>query len=88
MCTWPNIMKDNEAILTGKTNYQTVFQQYGIKVVLWPKARQAGLLEQFTGKILRIFKKEESFNLIRQIEKDGWKKVYEDQVAAIYRLPI
>ena len=76
-------------IVDGKTDYKEAFGRYDIKVVLWPKEERGELLDVLAQKIaLFITKgegKEEKFNLLSQLEKDGWEKAYEDTVALVYK---
>jgi hypothetical protein len=95
MCTWfgketkgesKNIMEESAAILSGKQNYRNLFQQYQVEIVLWPN-KQANLMDRFIQKIRTKYQKEPSFSFLKQLEDDGWKKVYEDSVAVIYQKP-
>lgn len=78
---------DYNDILKGKLEYQVVFDKYGIDTVLWSTPKRESPLDKFFGKIEKmVFKKdEEDFDFIQQLEKDGWRKVFEDNTSLIYK---
>lgn len=83
------VMKDYIAISKGELPYQGVFEKYTIKTVLLPAPGRVGLMQYLDNKLdeflsLRFGRKRHDFDLLRQIEKDGWTKIYEDNVAVIY----
>ena len=82
------IMKEYVDMLSGKVSYQEVFEKYGVEVVLWPQKRRTRLLDALSQKIEEwLFKKEVPFDLTSKLEKDGWKKLFEDEVATVYQKP-
>jgi hypothetical protein len=88
MCTWSGIMEENEAVLSGKVDYKEVFNKYNVETILWPKSGSKTVFDLIFLKIHNLLDKgETSFSLFKQIENDGWHKVYEDSVAVIYEAP-
>lgn len=76
------------SILGGEVNYKKSFDKYGVDTVLWPQNRPISLLRQLSERIAGLLKKPtREFNLLNEIEKDGWEKVYEDSVSFIYKRP-
>ena len=81
-------MRDYTDVLNGRIPYQEIFEKYGVSVVLWPKDKPLKFFDTLSQKLEQVlFKKGEPFNLVKELEKDGWQKVYEDQVAVIYQHP-
>jgi len=74
-------------ILSGEEDYQVVFNNYNIKVVLWSKNEKLAL-SKAEKKVRELFKwlntNFSDFNLLQDIKNSGWKMVYEDEVATIY----
>jgi len=82
------IMKEYVALLSGKVSYKEVFEKYGVEVVLWPQKRKVRFLDALSQKIEEwLFKKEDPFDLTIELEKDGWKRVYEDNTSQIFVTP-
>jgi hypothetical protein len=86
------VMKDYIAISKGELSYRDSFEKYGIKTVLLPAPGKVGILEYLDNKLdeflfSRFGRKRHSFDLLEQIEKDGWTKIHEDEVAVIFRAP-
>jgi hypothetical protein len=83
-------MEDYLNILSGEVGYKDIFQKYQITVVLMPVQRQetpiSKLDKKFKKLLGKIFKNKKNvdFNLIQELEKDGWIKVYSDDTAVIY----
>lgn len=78
-------MDDYIKITSGETSFQVPAEKYGIKTVLWPTGSKPSFSEQKIKELentLRI--KEKDFNLFKELESQGWKKVYSDAVATIY----
>ena len=74
-------------LLEGEVDYKKVFNDFGIDTVLWPKNERLGVAERLAIKIENYFVKNkvEKFDLITQLGKDGWEKIYEDETAFIYK---
>ena len=82
------IMKEYVDMLSDKVSYKEVFEKYGVEVVLWPQKRKARFLDALSQKIEELlFKKEIPFDLTIELEKDGWKRVYEDNTSQIFVTP-
>ncbi|MCH7641141.1 hypothetical protein IID22_03020, partial [Patescibacteria group bacterium] len=80
---------DYNNLLKGEKEYKQVFDKYGVDTVLWPRPAPKSVLEVWGDKIESLFAREEKvdFDFLKTIEREGWEKVYEDSVAAIYRKP-
>lgn len=76
---------DYNDILSGDLDYRDVFERYGVGTVLWSKPRPKGFLDNLSDKVETFFGKEEDFEFIGELEKDGWKRLYEDDVAVVYQ---
>lgn len=75
-------------ILKGERDYKQSFEKYSVDTVLWPRKEPTSAIGRITKKLEDIFSQDtEKFNLLEQIEKDGWEKVYEDEVSAIFKKP-
>lgn len=76
-------------ILKGKKDYKPIFEKFNTKTVLWsipPKESPVSRLYDKLENYLTLFGWEKSdFELLEELEKDGWQKVYQDEVALIYR---
>jgi len=82
------IMQEYLDLLNGKKPYQEVFAKYGVELVLWPKPRPLDPLAQFAQKLDKLlFKKLSSFDLISELNKGGWYRVYEGDAFVIFRKP-
>src|SRR3989344_2529542 len=84
-------MEDYLGISRGGLDYKEQFVKYGIETVLWPKGKKTFMseLDRRFEKLLSKFKKEdkEKFNFVATLEKESWKKIYEDDIAVVYRKP-
>jgi hypothetical protein len=75
-------------ILSGHSNYKIIFDEQGIDTVLWASPGEKdlfGLLEEKMHTVLKKTNTNRNYNLLTNLEKDGWTKVYEDSVAVIYQ---
>lgn len=81
-----NIFKEYREILQGERDYQESFEKYGIDTVLWPTKEPVDAIGTVAERLENLFSRDsEKFKLLEQIEKDGWEKVYEDEIAVIYQ---
>jgi hypothetical protein len=75
-------------ILKDKQDYMTIFEKYNINIVLWPVKRENfyGLIENKINNVFKLFgiSGDEELDFIERLENDGWSKVYDDGLAAIY----
>jgi hypothetical protein len=82
-------MKDYQNLLSGKVSSKEVFEKYGISTVLWPRPMDVGFLDYLDDKmdqfLSRFGKKRHDFNLYKELERNGWSRVYEDSVSVIYQ---
>lgn len=80
-------------ILGQKKDYKPVFDKYNIRTVLWPTPKLSTYYTFFNLKIekpefiKKRFPKEPKDPFLTMLEKDGWKKVYQDEVAIILIKP-
>ncbi len=77
-------------LLSGETDYKLIFDKYDIETVLWPKQQEKSGINSYFPNVensLRLFfgGKEKGFSFFAQLEKDGWVKVYEDEISVVYR---
>jgi hypothetical protein len=74
-------------ILSGNLHFKIPAAKYNISTVLWSKddlTNSSGLGE----KLEEVFIGEtHTFDLLDDLERNNWQKVYEDDVAVIYRKP-
>ncbi len=74
---------------TDEVSYKDVFEKYNITTVLLPKQEEqpevASMLPLLQNYLNQITKRKKDFSLLKELEKDGWKKVYEDDVSVIYQ---
>lgn len=82
---------DYTDLLAGEIEYKEVFDKYSVDTVLWetpyPKTL-FGKLSDIIEFFLALFGRERrDFDLLEQLEKDGWREVYKDNVAVVYKKP-
>jgi hypothetical protein len=82
-------MRDYNSVLSGEAPYREVFARYSIDTVLWPKPAERTWLDSLESR-LRVFLnrlgvKRGNFDLLAELQKDGWERIYEDKTAVIYR---
>ncbi len=82
-------MKTYQAVLSGQEDYLYVFGKYGIDTALWLSPKSETALSALERKI-EVFLAEygipqSQYDLIKELEKGGWKRVYEDTVSVIYK---
>lgn len=86
-----NAFEDYVRIGKGEEPYTEVFDTFDITIVLWPTEKEQKpvdrKIEEWDTYFRKLFGKEERFDFIKTLEKDGWEKVYEDDVAVIYEKP-
>ncbi|KKU21790.1 MAG: putative membrane protein, partial [Candidatus Nomurabacteria bacterium GW2011_GWA1_46_11] len=77
-------------LLRGELEVSKVFEKYNVDTFLWrtPKERKQDLTfvslpDWLTGKL----EEKKSKTLLEEVESLGWKEVYRDEVAVIYRKP-
>ncbi len=76
-------MRDYTKIVKGE--YEEQFKRYGVTRVLIAKKEGKLLGQKIAEAILLMFgKKELEGILIKKLEKDGWKKVFDDGVGIVY----
>jgi hypothetical protein len=82
---------DYTDLLAGEIEYKEVFDKYSVDTVLWETPYSKTVFEQLTDMIenfLTLFGRERrDFDLLEQLEKDGWREVYKDDVAVVYKKP-
>jgi hypothetical protein len=80
-------------ISTGDLDYKEVFKKYGITMVLWATKKPETEVEKLDRKVKNFFaklykplfnEKNPDYDLIGQLQKDGWTKIYGDATAEIY----
>jgi len=80
---------DYTKILGGELDYKKVFDEYNIQVVLWTKPKDDTPLDVYfekVGNFLTYFGyKKKDFKLVKQLEKDGWEEVYQDETAVVLK---
>lgn len=57
-----------------------VFDKYNINLVIWPNEKSAITINSVSG----LFKTQQT-NLLKGLQEEGWRKVYEDKTAIIYQ---
>ena len=90
-----NAMVDYKNILTGEDGYRPSFEKYNVVMVLWPKRDVGDPFGFFEGKLNKAFPglreslglEDNNRDFLKELNTDGWKKVYEDKVAVIYSAP-
>lgn len=76
-------------IITGDTDYKRTFDKYSVNYVLWPRKNRRTPLEHIQARVeeylVRFGREKSEFDFMAQLEKDGWKRVYQDEVSVIYK---
>jgi len=79
-------MKEYSGVLSGDMGFERVFDKYGIGTVLVPVDKKESLYSVLVRKIDSIlFKKEEPFKLKEELTDKGFKEVYKDNVAVVFK---
>ena len=79
-------MKEYSGVLSGDMGFERVFDKYGIGTVLVPVDKKESLYSVLARKIDSIlFKKEEPFKLKEELTDKGFKEVYKDNVAVVFK---
>lgn len=80
---------DYNRILKGELAYKEIFDKYDIQTVLWTKQKEDTPLDVYFEKaenfLTRFGYKKRDFKLLKQLERDGWIKVYQDDLAVIFQ---
>lgn len=77
-----NVMKDYREIVTGKKDIVEYIEKYGITDLLYPKRTTSNNLGKAVERLLGT---SHTDNLITKLDKSVWTRVYEDELAVIYR---
>ncbi|MBU0570058.1 hypothetical protein KKB40_04760 [Patescibacteria group bacterium] len=76
-------------ILKGESDYKETFEKLGVDTVLWPVSREENAFDDFVNKaedfLVKFGREKQDFDFIDHVENDSWKKVYEDEVAVIFK---
>lgn len=77
---------------TGDIHYKDVFNKYNVTTALLPKHGEEKNMDSFFPKLQNylnqiIGRRNKDFSLMEELENDGWKKIYEDEVSVIYEKP-
>lgn len=83
-----NAFKDWRNVMSGTAPYQPYFEKYNVDTVLYP----SGIYKpSFYNNILLslnlIKDPHKSFSLTSELTKNGWSRIYQDEVAIIYTRP-
>jgi len=90
-----NAFKTYIMIGKGEDSYKNTFAQFNITTVLLPnkKEGQESGIDKLEKRLfsflsqLKIINEQNTFNLTKVLESDGWQKVYEDTVSVVYQKP-
>jgi len=78
-------------IQKGEIDYKEVFKKYEVSTVLWSKAKKETPIDKLFSDLedyLVVFGLEkDDYDFLTDLESNGWKKNYEDNVAVIYENP-
>ena len=82
-----NAFRDYLDLTSGDLEYRSEFEKYNIDTVLWTQTRDRTRLERFVEDLLETLsiKDKSGYSLIKELEADGWVRVYQDNVAVIYQ---
>ena len=74
-------------VLTGQSELEKIFKKYNINLVLWSNMKKnPPLLKNILNSWQNIFIiKYSDEEFIKMLEKSGWKKIYSDEMAVIYK---
>lgn len=76
------------AVLGGVTDYREIFDKFGVDTVLTRKrvpTSVSGLYNKAENFLTLFGWEKNDFRLLEVLEKDNWKKVYEDDVSVVYQ---
>lgn len=85
-----NAMDDYLKMQTNEEDLKRGLERYNITMILWPKENKQKGLEKLLGnflldKLIKLDKKSD-FSITFYLEKNGWQKTYEDNVAVVYSM--
>jgi len=85
-----NSFEDYTNVLKGGVDYRIVFEKFGVDTVLWPAPKERNSFDDFTDSaeefLVKFGREKQDFDFIDQLVNDGWEKMYEDDVAVVYKL--
>jgi hypothetical protein len=85
-----NAFDDYTGVLKGGVDCKMVFEKFGVDTVLWQAPKERNAFDDFLDKaeefLVKFGRKKQDFDFVGQLEKDGWEKTYEDEVAVVYKL--
>jgi hypothetical protein len=84
-------MQEYVKVISGDIPYGDIFNRYNIDTILWPRKKEEGYVDKIEEKYfdqLSLFykilgKKQSNFNFLDELENDGWKIVYSDNVSVV-----
>ena len=82
-------LKEYKALMNGDISLKIEAQKYNIDTILLPnyKESEGNKIERMLKKLELRLEKEGSYgNIYKQIKKEGWKLIYEDETSLVYRL--
>ena len=80
--------KEYKALMNGDVSLKTEAEKYNIDTILLPSFKEEKLnpIAKILDKLeLKLEKEGKYGNIYKQVKKEGWKLVYEDQTSVIYR---
>lgn len=79
---------DYFGIFSEKVDYKDVFEKYGVDTVLWPVDKPSTFTDRVGKELIKLVKKDaKDFHFSKELLNDGWKVIYEDSLAVIYKKP-
>ena len=86
-----NVFENYIKIIRGDINYEEIFKKYDIRLVLWPRPKRGSFSEILNQKLANFLAKfgieKKEFDFLKKLEEDNWVKVYEDEVAVVFKNP-
>lgn len=80
---------DYNKLLKGDLDYKKVFDKYNIQIVVWVKQKEKTALNTYFEKaenfLTQFGYQKQEFKLLKQLENDGWRKVYQDEVSVVIK---
>ncbi len=85
----PSAMDEYLAIINGEHHFKTAFAKYEVDTVLWPKSAANTTFSSWVNSLSQTFFDFTSvpYNFLIDLERNKWKKIYEDDTAVIYTSP-
>lgn len=81
------VLQESKDLISGKSKFNQAAKKYNITYVLWPKIKSNKAPKNITIPFINftINNPNQTEGFLERLKKEGWEKIYEDDVAVIYK---